>query len=116
MKKALVILLSLLMAICMLSGCGGDGGKNDSKSDAILKVINYANGAQPEAMEPIASNYMKYSTIKFNIFSGITRFNEKGIAELAYAESVETSKDGLTWTFHILDDAKWSDGEKLDVK
>lgn len=116
MKKALVILLSLLMAICMLSGCGGDGGKSDSKSDATLKVINYANGAQPEAMEPIASNYMKYSTIKFNIFSGITRFNEKGIAELAYAESVETSKDGLTWTFHILDDAKWSDGEKLDAK
>ena len=27
------------------------------------------------------------------------------------AESWDTSDDGLTWTFHIRDDVKWSDGE-----
>ena len=118
MKKMLTVLLSLLITAAMLSACGGKTGGDASGGggSAGEKVINYANGAQPEAMEPIGSNYLKYSTIKFNIYSGLTRFNKDGIAELAYADKVETSEDGLTWTFHIREDAKWSDGKELDAK
>ena len=32
------------------------------------------------------------------------------------AQSWETSPDGLTWTFHIRDDVKWTDGEPLTAK
>ena len=31
----------------------------------------------------------------------------------ALAETWDTSEDGLTWTFHMLDGLKWSDGEPL---
>ncbi len=34
----------------------------------------------------------------------------------ALAESWETSDDGLTWTFHIRDGVKWSDGEPLTAE
>jgi oligopeptide transport system substrate-binding protein len=32
------------------------------------------------------------------------------------AESYETSTDGLTWTFHLRKDAKWSDGSAHDCQ
>ncbi len=32
----------------------------------------------------------------------------------ALAESWETSPDGLTWTFHLRDNVKWSDGDAVD--
>ena len=34
----------------------------------------------------------------------------------ALAESWETSDDGLTWTFHMRDGVKWSDGEPLTAE
>ena len=36
--------------------------------------------------------------------------------EPALAESWDTSKDGLTWTFHIREGVTWSDGQPLTAK
>src|ERR1044071_5210991 len=41
--------------------------------------------------------------------------NEYQLTGLA-AESWEQSEDGLTWTFHLRDGLKWSDGEPLTAE
>ncbi len=41
---------------------------------------------------------------------GLTQMDADGQAVPAIAESWETSEDGLTWTFHLREDAVWSNG------
>ncbi|MCQ2566195.1 MAG: peptide ABC transporter substrate-binding protein [Clostridia bacterium] len=110
MKKVLAIALALAM-IFSLAACGGGGSAKNEK-----KVINYANGSQPEVLDPISSNYAKTSIVMYNIFTGLTHINADGVAELAYADSYTVSDDGLVYTFHIREDAKWSDGSDLNAK
>jgi oligopeptide transport system substrate-binding protein len=44
---------------------------------------------------------------------GLYRVGKSGKPELAAAKSVEESADGLTWTFKLRDNLKWSDGSKV---
>ena len=57
-----------------------------------------------------------YSNIMIgNTESGLTRMdNGKAVPELA--KSIDVSKDGLTYTFHLRDGLKWSNGDALTAK
>lgn len=99
-----------------MAGCGNNSGGSQDEPESPKKVINYANGVQPESLDYISSVYAKTSIVMYNIYSGICHIGPSGVAELAYADSVKTSEDGLVWTFHIREDAKWSNGEKLTAR
>lgn len=47
---------------------------------------------------------------------GLMQMDADGKAVNAIAESYETSDDGLTWTFHLRQDAKWSNGTPVTAK
>ena len=51
-----------------------------------------------------------------NYTDGLTQMDASGAAIAAIAESWETSDDGLTWTFHLRKDAKWSNGTPVTAK
>ncbi|MDR1019928.1 MAG: peptide ABC transporter substrate-binding protein [Synergistaceae bacterium] len=85
-------------------------------ADAPKKVINYANGNAPPVLEPVMNQYLKTSYLMYNIFCGLARIGKNGIAELAYAESYDVGKDGVTYTFKIRKDSKFSDGSPLTAK
>ncbi len=64
-----------------------------------------------KTFNPITANDAYSSTIYGYIFEGLVRSN--GITteiEPNLAKSWEISEDKLTWTFHLRDDVKWSDG------
>ena len=46
-------------------------------------------------------------------FEGLVKFAPDNSVVPALAESWEISDDGLTYTFHLRDDAKWSDGKPV---
>jgi oligopeptide transport system substrate-binding protein len=83
---------------------------------AAPKVLNYANGGAPDVLEPVMSNYLKTSYIIYNIYSGLARTGRNGVSELAYAESYEVSDDGLTYTFKLRPNSKFSDGSPLTAR
>lgn len=49
-------------------------------------------------------------------FEGLLTLDENGQLKEGQAESWETSEDGLTWTFHLRDGLKWSDGTDLTAE
>src|SRR3990167_2080984 len=49
------------------------------------------------------------SALHFLIYEGLTRIKPNGEAELALAQSVDISDDGLIYVFHLRE-AFWSDG------
>ena len=134
MKKTLCLLIAALLILGMLAGCNGTtqapsnegepststdpsqpGGSDEQPGDEPLKIISYANGAEPPVLEPVMSNYAATSILVYNLFCGLSRIGENGVAELAYAESYEVSDDGLVWTFKLRPDSKFSDGSELTM-
>ncbi len=63
----------------------------------------------PATADPRKSSDFTSATLICMIFEGLTRCLPDGTAEMALAEQVEISSDGLTYLFHLRPSA-WSDG------
>ncbi len=114
MKKliALFLLTAMVLTLC---ACGNGSKPSGDKKNSDEFVITYSNGEQPEAMDPITSNYAATSIVMYNIYCGLARIGANGVAELAYADDYSVSDDGLVWKFHIRENSKWSDGSELNA-
>lgn len=115
-KKVFAALLATAMVGTMLAGCstpgsksGGDGGNNDEK------VFRYSTSTEPTTLDPTKSNSIPDNEVQHALTESLVR-NTGGEVYPGVAESWEVSEDGLTYTFHLNPDAKWSDGEQITAQ
>ena len=115
-KKLLATLLCIAMIVTCFVACGGNNGGDSNADGTAVKKIVYANGGQPAAMDYVnGSAYANYSILKYNIYTGLCRISKDGTAELGYADDYSVSDDSRVWTFHIREDAKFSDGHDMNA-
>ena len=111
MKKQLVLATLVLTGALVLSGCGGGGSKSATKAGG--KILTIELGPEVESIDPAlnttndGANYLTY------LFDNLLRIDKEGKVAPSLAEKYEVSEDGLTWTFHLRDGLKWSDGSDL---
>lgn len=72
-------------------------------------------GVDPQTWDPTLNSAADGGHIIQNMFEGLTKETSKGI-ESAAAESWDITNDGKTYTFHLRDGMKWSDGQPLTAK
>lgn len=84
-----------------------------SVSNAGEKEIIYNLGIDPQTIDPAVNYALDGAIVDYNIFEGLLRINSRDIPEPGYAESWDVSPDGLTWTFHLRENLRWSDGVPL---
>ena len=120
MKKKLVsVLLGAAMALSVvLSGCGGTdnaaaaaGGAEGTAAGS--NVINVQVGPSPETIDPALNSAVDGANMIIHAFEGLLKFDKNNDVVPGLAESYEVSDDGITWTFHLRDGLKWSDGSDL---
>lgn len=119
LKKRLLSLAAALMALCLLVSCAptnngeqGGGEADPGSSGVSEKVIRFSIGAEPPTMDPQIKTATNMAAVATHVYEGLVRvFN--GEIKPGMADTWEISPDGLTYTFHIRDGAKWSDGEDL---
>src|SRR5690606_15190916 len=71
------------------------------------------NGTEPTSLDPsIGFDQVSWDPLN-NLMEGLTRLGEDHSAQPGAAESWDISEDGLTYTFHIREDAKWSNGDPV---
>ena len=87
-----------------------------SLSSAGTKEIVYNLGADPKTIDPALNNALDGCNVDVNIFDGLLRLDFNDKPEPACAESWEVSDDGLTWTFHLRENLKWSDGKPITAQ
>ena len=103
MKRILTILLAIAMLMCIA------GTASAAEGELLLSV-----GPQPETIDPAMNSSVDGANYLIHLSEGLFRHNWAGEGiELALAESYEVSDDGLTWTFKLREDAKWSDGQDV---
>ncbi len=112
MKKWLLgIVVFVVVASSCTGGGGGGGGPTGPKTGGFLRL---AASDFIDSMNPyVGQNDDSYSTYQY-IYPYLVQFDSKTLDYVPdFATSWETSKNQLTWTFHLAEGAKWSDGEPL---
>lgn len=132
MKRA-GILLAAVMVLGGLTACGGkdpaaegttavsgsSAGAGETTADAAKpseggeSTFTYAIAGDPGANVNVITTSDRFGlmTLKM-IYSPLYMYNADGI-NYFLAKSIDTSDDNLTYTMHLRDDVKWSDGEKF---
>lgn len=108
-KKLLTVLLALvLISSLILAGCGQDATSGNGK-----KYLRLAKDVELASMDQhIATDELSFETIAATI-EGLYSLDKDGNIIPAIALSDEVSEDGLTYTFKLREDAKWSNGEPV---
>lgn len=91
----------------------GEQEETSTETASSEKVLYLNNGTEPTSFDPsVGFDAVSWNALN-NIMEGLMRLSKDHVAEPATAEKVDVSEDGLTYTFTIRDDAKWSNGEPV---
>lgn len=71
------------------------------------------NDADPETLDPHKTSTVAETHILIDLFEGLVAYGAKADVVPGVAEKWSVSADGLTYTFNIRQDAKWSNGDKV---
>jgi len=116
MTKRILRLLGLAGAVAVLAaGCGGGaaaggGGSGAVKHGGVLRVgtTQYIDSLNLF----VAINSQSYNAFNM-IYPQLVQYGPGTKIEGDWATSWSHSADGLTWTFHLKPNTKWSDGKPL---
>lgn len=71
---------------------------------------------EPTTMDPRRSSEFIGATFHAMLFEGLMRLNSDNSITPAQAKSVEISEDRKTYTFHLRNSIKWSDGSEVTAE
>ncbi|MCL7944369.1 peptide ABC transporter substrate-binding protein [Marinobacter sp. ATCH36] len=77
---------------------------------ARKQVLVRGNASEPASLDPHLVQDTVGSAIVVDLFEGLSRSGPNGDTEPAMAKSWSSSDNNLTWTFHLREDGRWSDG------
>ncbi len=72
--------------------------------------------SEPAYLDPALNSSVDGACLAANSFGGLMCYDENGEVACNFADSYETSEDGLTWTFKLKEGLKWSDGSDLTAE
>ena len=109
--KKLSLLVSII-ALASLSFVSCSKKAEASKGS----VVHVQIGPSPETLDPALNAAVDGSNMIIHAFEGLVKFDRSNSIIPGLAEKWEQSEDGLTWTFHLRNDLKWSDGTPLTAE
>ena len=127
-KSIAAIVLATLMALSMVA-CTGTPATASAPAESASAAAAESAAASAEATAATGDNNLNVMVevevasldpqiatdgTSFEVIAdytdGLMQMDDKGTAVPAIAKSVDVSADGKTYTFHLRDDAKWSNG------
>jgi len=80
---------------------------------AAETVLNRGNGAEPESLDPHKLTGVPEANITYDLSEGLLVLSPKAEPAPGVAEKWDISDDGKTYTFHLRENAKWSNGDPV---
>ena len=104
MKHLSRVIASVLVAFALSVGGAAQAAK----------ILHRGNGAEPYSLDPHRAIAVSENNIIGDMLMGLYTEDATGQPILGAAESVDTSADGLTWTFKLRSHT-WSDGTPVSA-
>ena len=124
--RILALLMGIAMLVTVLAGCkatdNGDvspsaapssGAATDSPAATEGVKLNLSISEPLSTLDPSQNGSMWTMTMITLTNYGLMSFDKDGSVTYGLADSYDLSEDGLTYTFHIRDDAYWNNGDKV---
>jgi len=116
-KRAKLQMLSLLLAGLLTACGGGSDGETRVEEGNRLGVFHKGNGAEPQGLDPHIVTGVPEHYVISALFEGLVSKNPETLeVEPGVAESWDISPDGLTYTFHLRSNARWSNGDPITAE
>lgn len=114
MKKWLKCLASgvVMTSAAMLAACSND--KTDNKG--YDQSLSWMTTSEIQTLDQNKIVDTTGGEQAANVFEGLNRLDKNGKVSPGVASSSSVSKDGLTWTFKLRDNAKWSNGDPVTAQ
>jgi oligopeptide transport system substrate-binding protein len=80
------------------------------------QVLHRISTAEPDSIDPQKTNSSDSLSIDREMFIGLATLDAHAKPVPGAAEKWDISPDGLTWTFHLRHDDKWSTGEPVTAE
>lgn len=110
-KKWLATVLSVAVILgLVVTGCGSTGNQGATTQKEMKMSFN--PGAEPKTLDPQMSDGIPEAIMEMALFEGLMRLDKNNMPQLAIANSVDVSSDGLKYTIK-LKDTKFSNGDPL---
>ena len=134
--KKLLFLLTAVLTVFFLAACtatddaGNEPEEKDEEKDKVEdtgetgdatddaaasdeKVLRLNNDTEPTSLDPsIGFDAVSWEPLN-NLMEGLTRLDTEHRAGPGVAENWDISDDGLTYTFHLRENAAWSNGDPV---
>ncbi|HET9849666.1 MAG TPA: peptide ABC transporter substrate-binding protein [Candidatus Dormibacteraeota bacterium] len=106
------------MAAVLVAACGASGNNGTSgMAPNGQQILRTNSSTEPNSFDPGQTTYDYEGMIVRNVFEPLLKPKpDLSDVEGAAASSYDVSSDGLTYTFHIRQNAKWSDGQPLKAQ
>ena len=85
------------------------------KGYTLKNTYNMGYASDPKTWDALATSRAADSEAIVNTYDGLVEYDNENEIKPALAESWEVSEDGLTYTFHIRQGAKWVDAQGREV-
>jgi oligopeptide transport system substrate-binding protein len=114
--RAISLVALPVIALLILHGCGPSGeGVSQGDADGLV-TVRRGNGGEPESLDPALAEAVQEFSVLGDLYEGLLARDAAGNIITGAAESWTVSSDGLTYTFRLRRDARWSDGTPVAAK
>ena len=101
--------LLILLSFCLLSlaACGDAGQQGDES------LLHRGTGEEPESLDVHKSRSTEAGHVQRDLGEGLVGYTPDGELRYAAAETWTLADDGITYTFALRRDARWSNGDPV---
>ncbi|MEM1080266.1 MAG: peptide ABC transporter substrate-binding protein [Pseudomonadota bacterium] len=135
MSRRCSSMVAVLLSTSLLSGCGSDSSSDDEPPTMVLdqpveliwtergrpdpsvladqQVLHRGNSEEPQTLDPHLASGVATANLLRDLFEGLTTTSPNGDIVPGAAGRWDISRDGITYTFYLRPEGRWSNGEPL---
>jgi oligopeptide transport system substrate-binding protein len=105
--------LPAFLTVLAVAGIALQGCSDSTAPESGPPVLNRGLSTEPESLDPQKSRTTQAGDVLRDINEGLVTYSAAGELVPGTADSWDISDDGLTYTFRIRENARWSNGDPV---